>query len=194
MITLSLCLLLIAFKCITPTEYKFPNPTLNYEECGNDDKSFICDPQKYLTNSKKVEIGALLLSMKNEEYIKCDYIQKSRKSGVHIGIVIIDTFSSYPIVDGITLNNKNKYKLREIYAKKIHKQWGVGTKYCNNGILVFLSIKDKVIHISTGSGVKHIINSYWIKNTLIANIMKPLLKRKQYSTAVYTCVKTIKKR
>ena len=35
----------------------------------------------------------------------------------------------------------------------MHNNWGVGDIHCDNGILFFISINDRVAYISTGHGV-----------------------------------------
>lgn len=71
-------------------------------------------------------------------------------------------------------------------AKNIHDQWGVGNKACNNGILVFLAVKDRKVHISTGRGAKEIVSDKQARR--IIDGMKRHLRAEDYLAALDYCI------
>ncbi len=74
----------------------------------------------------------------------------------------------------------------EKFARSIHDRWGVGDKEKQNGILLFISIQDRMVFISTGMGV-----DVHFKNGVIDGIishMRPALKQRDYSRALQTAV------
>ena len=40
--------------------------------------------------------------------------------------------------------------MAEKFAKSLLDRWGVGYAPCNNGVLLFISINDRVLHIYAG--------------------------------------------
>lgn len=38
------------------------------------------------------------------------------------------------------------------FAKDLHARWGVGDAACNNGVLLLLSVDDRQVYVSTGTG------------------------------------------
>lgn len=71
-------------------------------------------------------------------------------------------------------------------AKNIHDQWGVGNKACNNGVLVFLAVKDRKVHISTGRGAKEIVSDKQARR--IIDGMKRHLRAEDYLAALDYCI------
>jgi uncharacterized membrane protein YgcG len=44
------------------------------------------------------------------------------------------------------------------FARELHDIWGVGDKHCHNGVLLLISLGDRVLHISTGKGARETLN------------------------------------
>lgn len=65
------------------------------------------------------------------------------------------------------------------FAKTVHDAWGVGHAKCNDGIVLVVSIDDRIMGISTGRGVKDRIDE---ENIL--NEMKPFFRQREYATGV----------
>ena len=120
----------------------FPNPRLDLEKCGRDGvESRICDPSRLLGEEHANKI---------EEYIKT--IQRDTESGCggfQVAVAIIDQIDpTWP-----TAATPREDAARA-FAMKIHDAWGVGDRSCQNGILLFISRRDRRVYISTGSGAK----------------------------------------
>ena len=97
------------------------------------------------------------------------YLRKERSSsgtygelgGLQIGIAIISSFKHHDDVTPITASYNDSEYLSK-YAKSIYDQWGICEADCNNGIMIFMAIDDRVLYTSTGKGVKTIITDSFI--------------------------------
>jgi TPM domain len=87
----------------------------------------------------------------------------------------------------------------QIFAQDLHDTWwssnstaiggGDGTRHTNDpdfGILLFLSVQDRVCFISTGSGVSSIL-PWWRLDHIVAS-MKPDLRRRDYGIALLRAI------
>ncbi len=48
--------------------------------------------------------------------------------------------------------------MAEKFAKTLMDNWGVGYAGCNNGVVLFVSINDRVLHIYAGKGARNKLN------------------------------------
>jgi uncharacterized membrane protein YgcG len=138
------------------------NPLLNPAACGRPgvSKSVICDPSNLLEKESKDVI---------EGYINAI-------TGAQLAVVVIDEMS---------YNFKGSEDIEvasERFARTLHNTWGVGDKATDNGILLFLSIKDRAVFISTGAGVQSKITKRYID--YLITLMKPDLRSRQYGSAL----------
>ena len=144
----------------TPSDV--PNPMFDPVGCGRPDvpKSAVCDPAGLLLNENKDVIEGFINSA----------------VGAQIAVVIIDEMKpEFVGSDDITVASEH-------FARTLHDTWGVGDKVTNNGILVFLSVNDRSVYISTGTGVQDKLTRRYV-DYLIAE-MKPDLRNKAYGTAL----------
>jgi len=77
----------------------------------------------------------------------------------------------------------------EKFARTLHDTWGVGDAQKQDGVLLFMSIHDRIVYISTGSGVGEQFPSQ-VTDGIIAH-MRPSLKNRDYSRALQTAVTEI---
>ena len=72
----------------------------------------------------------------------------------------------------VTLNPDDDYPV-EMYALKILREWGVGNKKTNNGIVLLADMKHHRVRIETGSGmegsVPDVIASHIIQDNIVPN-------------------------
>ena len=96
---------------------------------------------------------AHLLSADQTETLERKLVAYDDSTSTQIAIVTVESTGDYPIED---------------YALKILRDWGVGNKKTNNGIVLLVAIKDRKVWIATGNGMegsvpditaKHIIES-----------------------------------
>lgn len=81
-----------------------------------------------------------------------------------IAVVIIPTLDGYPIED---------------YATKLFRDWGIGNKKTNNGILLLIAAQDKKIRIEVGYGLEGAIPDITAIN-IIDNDLKPAFRSGNY--------------
>ncbi|MCE6988437.1 YgcG family protein [Dyadobacter sp. CY323] len=92
-----------------------------------------------------------------------------------IVIVIVPTTGDYPIAD---------------YAFKIGREWGVGQKDKDNGIVLLWAPTDRKIFISTGYGMEGVIPDA-IAKRIISQVITPRFKEGQFYQGLNDGVDTI---
>ncbi|MEO5595297.1 MAG: TPM domain-containing protein [Chitinophagaceae bacterium] len=101
---------------------------------------------------------AHVLSADQIEALERKLVAYDDSTSTQIAIVTVESTGDYPIED---------------YTRKILREWGVGNKKTNNGIILLAAIKDHKIRIETGGGMegsipditaKHIIESQIVPN------------------------------
>jgi uncharacterized protein len=81
-------------------------------------------------------------------------------SSNQIAVVILPTLDGYPI---------------EEYAVKLFRDWGIGNKKTNNGVLLLIAINDRKVRIEVGYGLEGAIPDI-TANSIIDNDIKPAFK------------------
>jgi len=82
----------------------------------------------------------------------------------------------------------------QIFARSLHDAWwssdngggGSGSSNADYGILLFLSVQDRVCFISTGSGISSIL-PWWRLDHIVAS-MKPDLRHRDYGNALLRAI------
>ena len=155
-------------RTYSPTDV--PNPMLHPEACGRSGvpKSAICDPSLLLLKDNKDVIEGFINGV----------------VGAVVAVAIVDEMTPSFVA------GDDKEVAAKRFAKSLHDDWGVGDKDTNNGILIFLSINDRTVYISTGAGVKGKVTAQYV-DYLISE-MKPDLKAGNYGTAIEKTVTQIR--
>jgi uncharacterized protein len=78
----------------------------------------------------------------------------------------------------VTLKSIGDYDISQV-SLKILRDWGIGTKGKNNGILILVSVEDRKLRIETGSGMEGVVPDA-IANDIINNIIKPNFREGHY--------------
>lgn len=91
-------------------------------------------------------------------------------------VVFNDSTSTQVAV--ITINSLNGYSIEEI-AHKFLRDWGVGQKTKNNGVVILAAIQDRKINIQTGLGMEGVLPDLVCKRIINKDII-PAFKRQQY--------------
>lgn len=143
---------------------EIPNPNKDPLSCGRRDvaKSAVCDPDNKLTKDAKDEIEGFINQITNAQ----------------LAVAVIDKMS---IGTGADIDAS-----AEKFARTLHDSWGVGSAEKNDGILIFLSIQDRAVFISTGVGVQSKVTNRYIQD--IINDMKPILRKSDYGAAISTSI------
>ena len=130
---------------------------------------FISDPNHYLTNQDLEEINKNLIN-----------IQK-----LQVGVLLIDKISSIFLDRYI-----NQDEAAQQFAKVVFDNWGIGDARTNNGVLIFMSIKDRKFRLVTGQGAQEYVGDY--NCNLIFEDVKPYLKAGEYKEAVNKAIEGVK--
>lgn len=77
----------------------------------------------------------------------------------------------------------------EHYAEQLFKEWGIGTKSKDNGVLLLLSVEERKIRIEVGYGLEGALPDSVAAS--IINEMSPKLKAGDYNGAVTAAVASI---
>lgn len=87
-----------------------------------------------------------------------------KASSTQIAVVIINSLNGYDVSD---------------YALAILRNWGVGQKNKNNGVVLLIAKKDRKIDINTGYGLEGSLDDITAKHIIDEDIV-PLFKQKDY--------------
>lgn len=78
----------------------------------------------------------------------------------------------------VTLKSVGEYDISQV-SLKILRDWGIGTKGKNNGILILVSVEDRKIRIETGYGMEGAVPDA-IANDIINQAIKPNFREGRY--------------
>lgn len=155
---------------------EFPNPTRDLEACGRRGKvSWICDPDKILSYQTANKIEELLHSVRKNTVSGCS---SSENPGFQIGVAVLNRMHGN--------EDESIAETAENFAKHLHDSWGVGHAGCDDGALLFLSIVDRQVYISTGKRAMEVLSDDQID--IIIEEMKPYLKKSDYDQSVELAV------
>lgn len=98
---------------------------------------------------------AHVLSADQVEALERKLVAYDDSTSTQVVIVTVETTGDYPI---------------EMYSLKILRDWGVGNKKTNNGIVLLAAIKDRKIRIETGGGLEGSIPDITAKHIIETQI------------------------
>jgi uncharacterized protein len=78
----------------------------------------------------------------------------------------------------------------ENYANELFREWGIGTKEKNNGVLLLISKEDRELRIEVGYGLEGVLPDA-LANQIIRNDITPLFKQENYDDGVISGVQKI---
>jgi uncharacterized membrane protein YgcG len=138
-----------------------PNPMTNPELCGRigRESSMICDVANLLDQDTKDSIDRRAGKMWEVEF----------------AVVVIPS-----MVTSGWLSSVQRHA--EYYANTLLQNWGVGDSSLQNGVLIFLSVIDRVIYISLGTEIQAKLSSADVDR--VVNHVAPLLKSDEYGSAL----------
>ncbi len=186
-----LCLLLCALlqTCIAvehgwkPDE--LPSPQRDSKKvCGrNGITSAVCTPDGLLSGSDADNLDGLINFIaegtNGYEAAPCG----SHFEGYQIAVAIIARMSPwFAVMD-------SKAEKAERFAKALLDSWGVGNAECQNGVVLFVAVDDRRMHIATGRGAKQVLTDAHVDRILA--YMRPLMREEQYGRALIAAVQRI---
>jgi len=139
-------------------------------------KSAVCDPDSILSMSERDEIDGMINFIAEGtngfEVASCG----SGFEGYQFAALVIEKMS------GGYYRFQDKATRAKHFAKDIHTSWGVGDAACENGVMLFFSIEDKQMYVSTGKGTKRILNDAVVRDILTS--LRPLMRKEEYGKAM----------
>lgn len=144
-------------------------------------KTRICDPNDYINDELMVQRS--ISDLETKKIKNCD-------SNIQFGLVIIDKMQLSDIY--INSEDLHDYVLSNgrRYAKYLHDFFGVGRQNCGGtGILLFISIQDRVIYLSISAGLNHILTQSRINS--IIELMRPYMRVGSYEGGVIRAIQVI---
>lgn len=118
-----------------------------------------------------------LLSRGVHEQIEADLRAFEQKTGHEIAVVII------PSLDGDYIEN---------YAEKLFKEWGIGKKGADNGVLLLIAYADKKMRIEVGYGLEGAFTDAEASQ-IIRNVLRPAFQSGDYDGGVQQAVREIER-
>jgi uncharacterized protein len=113
---------------------------------------------------KLVNDVAGVLSPEQREILEQKLVALDDSSSNQIAIVLIPTLDGYPI---------------EEYANKLFREWGIGHKGTNNGVLIIAAINDRKVRIEVGYGLEGAIPDVTASD-IYNNLIVPAFKEQNY--------------
>eukprot|EP00191_Tetraselmis_sp_GSL018_P010159 CAMPEP_0177596786 /NCGR_PEP_ID=MMETSP0419_2-20121207/11325_1 /TAXON_ID=582737 /ORGANISM="Tetraselmis sp., Strain GSL018" /LENGTH=540 /DNA_ID=CAMNT_0019088835 /DNA_START=174 /DNA_END=1792 /DNA_ORIENTATION=- len=163
---------------------EFPNPTVAHESCGRGVKSWICDPDRLLSKEEQDLVEGIIKKIaEGAQPFKKLPCGSSAEAGAQVAVAVVKS------MDRSFRAGKSAGTAARLFAKGLHDSWGVGSAECNNGVVLFLSVEDRQVYISTGAGVRKRLPDDVVGE--IIDQMKPDLRAKRYGTAVAHAVEDI---
>ena len=68
------------------------------------------------------------------------------------------------------------------YVRGLHEEWGLGDPIKQNGLLLFISVEDRLIYMSFGGGVEDLVTEAQVDSIISA--MKIYLRSREYAKAI----------
>ena len=117
-------------------------------------------------------------------------LSPEQKQALENKLVAIDDSSSNQIVVVILPNLNGQPK--EEYATKLFRDWGIGNKKTNNGVLLLIAVEERQIRIEVGYGLEGAIPDITALN-IIDNDIKPAFKAGNYYDGINQATDNIAK-
>lgn len=171
-----ICSWIVGASAIGRVPDEIPSPLEYPSDCGRTRRSSICDMDKVLSSNDKDML---------EGHVNRVHSQLTgdlgEAKGVEIGVCLITEMSRHYISGAGGVEKAGEY-----FATSLHNKWGVGNAGHNGGVLVFLSLNDRTVFISRGSGLKNRLTQS-ILDQVITH-MKPNLRHGEYGKALQGAV------
>ena len=163
-----------------------PSPQQDRRDvCRRGKKSAVCDPNSILTLRERDELDGLMNFIaegtNGNEKAPCG----ERYEGYQLAVLIIDRMSSSYYRFHSTAQRAKQF------AKDIHDKWAVGDAECHNGVVIFVSIDDRQMYISTGKGTREALTNSKVHSVLAC--MRPYMREEAYGRALFCAVQGIGK-
>ena len=164
----------------------FPNPEANPRDCHSQGSARICDPDGILGEDAKNSLVDAISAFEETYAVPCSSIKTEEEDGFDVQIAVA-LVNKMDLLEYRNFEDKEKHAAED-FAISLHNKWGVGVDSpCGGtGVLVFLSMDDRAIFISTGDAIKKVLTNHRLDKVM--SEMKPLLRQVKYGEALQKAV------
>ncbi len=124
-----------------------------------------------------VNDAANVLSPEQVEILEHKLVALDDSSSNQIAVVLIKTLGDYAIED---------------YAVKLFREWGIGNKKTNNGVLIIAAIDDRKVWIEVGYGLEGAIPDV-TASSIYRNEIVPRFKEQNYYRGIDNAINALTK-
>lgn len=124
-----------------------------------------------------VNDAAGVLSPEQRDILEQKLVALDDSSSNQIAVVLVKTLNDYPI---------------EEYAVKLFRDWGIGNKKTNNGVLLIAAIDDRKVRIEVGYGLEGAIPDI-VASSIIRNDIGPNFRDGNYYRGIDQATNSIAK-
>lgn len=143
-------------------------------------KSAVCDPDGYLSQSDADTIDGLINFVNEGSHGFKKYECSASGTGAQIAVAIVSSMNW-----GMGSKEQRAFQ----FAKDLHDRWGVGNPTCQDGVVIFVAVKDRAMGFSTGAGIKSRFTDDMVPKVM--SVMKPDMKAAEYGAALSKAVSAI---
>lgn len=126
---------------------------------------------------KLVNDVAGVLSPEQREILEQKLVALDDSSSNQIAVVLIPTLDGYSIED---------------YAIKLFREWGIGHKGTNNGVLIIAAINDRKVRIEVGYGLEGAIPDITASD-IYNNLIVPAFREQNYYRGIDDAINALSK-
>lgn len=146
-------------------------------------KSVVCDPDGYLSKDDADTIDGLAnFIYEGKSGFTRVHCADGTGGGAQLGLAIVERMN---------VVTSDQTKAAYGFAQKLHDKWGVGDPKCENGIVLFFSIADRVMGVSIGRGIKHFFPGEYVETVMVS--IRDQMRMKQYGPALIQVVNKVGK-
>uniref|UniRef100_A0A0G4HG78 RING-type domain-containing protein n=1 Tax=Chromera velia CCMP2878 TaxID=1169474 RepID=A0A0G4HG78_9ALVE len=156
----------------------FPDPMLDPEKCGRDQISFVCDPDGVMSSEEERDkLQLILLKIKDNTKTQAT-CKDGTKKNFQMAVALAGAMD--PALYGG--RDDDIERAGERFSYDVAEKWGVGDHGCDNGILLFLSKRDRFAFIRTAKQARKVLTDRAARR--IVDLMKPQLRRGDFDGAI----------
>eukprot|EP00668_Euglena_longa_P015984 GGOE01020180.1.p1 GENE.GGOE01020180.1~~GGOE01020180.1.p1 ORF type:complete len:484 (-),score=147.55 GGOE01020180.1:329-1666(-) len=116
-------------------------------KCGRQQVGWICDPDGMMTPDGRDRAEAVLQTIEAE----CHHTCLGEQVGYQVAVAVVRRFEQKDW-------SENRLISAKAFATAVGNRWGVGHARCSDGILLFISLDDRVAYLRTAAGVRDVVS------------------------------------
>lgn len=124
-----------------------PNPNSDFVACGLDAPGRVCDPDRLLSDDSRARVQQTAALVSSECKHECG--DGGAMKGYQLAVVVIEKMDP-----GFYRREEDNVKRAKSFSAELAESWGVGNRACDDGIILFVSQKDRALYLHTARGSK----------------------------------------